>query len=273
MTKYYVAFFLLAIVSNVCAQESDSRLLKGKVTANADDLDGIYVINKQTEQLSITERGGYFSIMAKEGDSLMFSSIQFEGKNVGVAAADFEQELFFVKLETMVHQLNEVTIVKYDHINAVAMGIISKPAKKYTPAERKLRTAGDFKTKDLIGIVAGGMEADPILNALSGRTAMLKKEVEVEKKEFMISMLEDMFDEKYVIEKLKIPLLYVKGFRYYVVENDKFVNILKTANVFLRDFQHACIISILKLDFQASQKPLVHFHFQFLFKLGCPTGY
>ena len=61
------------------------------------------------------------------------------------------------------------------------MGIISPFTKHYTPAQRKLYTA-----------TSGGgiVPVDPILNWLSGRTAMLKKEVEVEKKETLMDKIE-----------------------------------------------------------------------------------
>jgi hypothetical protein len=43
------------------------------------------------------------------------------------------------------NQLDEVVIRRYNNINAVSLGIIPANQKSYTPAERKLRTAGDFK--------------------------------------------------------------------------------------------------------------------------------
>ena len=66
---------------------------------------------------------------------------------------------------------------------------------------------------------------------------MLKKELEVEKKENWMEKLEDLYDEHYLNEKLKIPAAYIKGFLYYIVENEHFVNSLsakdKTMNQLL----------------------------------------
>ncbi|MBC8645511.1 hypothetical protein H9W95_20340 [Flavobacterium lindanitolerans] len=126
-------FFFIAVSPSVLSQVSERKNLKGKVMASASNLDGIYVLNLSSEKETVTKEGGYFSIQAKEGDSLMFSSIQFKGKIVEVSQADFEKELFFVKLETMVNQLDEVTVVQYKNINAYDLGIIPKPAKVYTP--------------------------------------------------------------------------------------------------------------------------------------------
>ena len=59
---------------------------------------------------------------------------------------------------------------------------------------------------------------------------MLKKELEVEKKEAYLVMLDEMFDLDQYVGKFQIPLLYVKGFQYYAVDNDKFTKILDQKN-------------------------------------------
>ena len=103
--------------------------------------------------------------------------------------------------------------------------------KKYTAAERKLQTATALNPTASAGTMAGGsISADPLLNFFSGRTAMLKKEVAVEKKEFFMKLLENMFSLDHFIDRLKIPADYVKGFEYYAIENDKFTAILNSKN-------------------------------------------
>ena len=103
------------------------------------------------------------------------------------------------------------------------LGIVSKEQKTYTPAERKVRTA----TTGLL---------DPLLNKISGRTEMLKKEVVVEKNEKALVRLEYLFEENYFVEKLKIPQEYVKGFQYYAVETVDLQNALKAKNKTLAKF-------------------------------------
>jgi hypothetical protein len=103
--------------------------------------------------------------------------------------------------------------------------------KTYTEAERKLHTATALNaTASATGMVGGSISADPLLNFFSGRTAMLKKEVAVEKKEFFMKLLEHMFSLDHFVDRLKIPLEYVKGFEYYAVENEKFTVILNSKN-------------------------------------------
>jgi len=108
------------------------------------------------------------------------------------------------------------------------LGIIPKAQKSYTQAERRLTTAGSGHLNP--------MGLDPILNLFSGRTAMLKKELEVETKEFLLLQLDNVYDKEFFVKNLKIPEENVKGFQYYIVENTSFVSILKSKNKSMTTF-------------------------------------
>ncbi|TDE54179.1 hypothetical protein [Flavobacterium sp. GT3P67] len=230
-----VYLYLAFVATNVVAQETSRIKLKGKVTSDVSVLEGIYVINLKSEQALVTDKEGNFSILAKVGDTLLFTEAQFKEVRIGLTQKDFEQEMLTIKMMPIVNQLREVIV--RNGINAVSMGIIPKGQKTYTPAERKLYTASNLNASANAGTMMGGsISADPLLNWISGRTKMLKKEVEVEKKESYLRQLENMFTIDYFVSKLKIPSEYVKGFEYYIVENERFVTILKSKNVTMTTF-------------------------------------
>lgn len=213
------------------SQTEERTAFNGRITANSTDLEGVYVINAQTEVMTTTNDLGAFSIAAKPGDEIVFSSIQFKENRVLLQQENFSDINFSVRLNVVMHQLQEVVIKNYNGINAVALGIIPGNQKTYTEAERKLHTATALNaTANAGGMAGGSVSADPLLNFLSGRTAMLKKELAVEKKEFFLKLLERMFTLEHFIDRLKIPAEYVKGFEYYAVENDKFTVILNSKN-------------------------------------------
>jgi hypothetical protein len=212
------------------------KKLNGKVTSTFSDLEGIYLINNRSKENTLTDYGGYFSIEAAVGDTLVFSSVQFKALKVAIKENDFNKELFFVKMDPIVRFLDEVRINEHKNINAVSLGIISPNTKHYTPAERKLRTAEELHWYSPLLIPLGGMSVDGMINSVSGRTAMLKKEVEVEKKETLIHKIENWFETKYFTQKLNIPEEYVKGFIYYLVEDAKFTQAMKSKNKTMATF-------------------------------------
>lgn len=211
------------------AQKSE---LKGKIMGSNIDLEGIYIINLNSNNATTSQSGGYFTIQARENDTLQFSAVHIKGRKVILKSSDVAADLFFVNLELASYNLNEV-VINQNNINAVSMGILSAPAKKYTPAERRLYTAtGGGNTYGLNTKVS----FDGILNSISGRTTMLKKEVAVERKEYTIRKLNEWFEDNFYIERLKIPADYIKGFQYYLAENPEFESAVKSKNKTLAVF-------------------------------------
>ncbi|UQD55080.1 carboxypeptidase-like regulatory domain-containing protein [Flavobacterium sp. K5-23] len=235
--SWYLKLFLILYAANTMAQAPEQTKLKGKIRARISDIEGVYVINKNTEAAVTTDKEGFFSITAVEGDTLLFSAIQYKVLKLVLTCGHFEKDFIIVNVEPAMNLLNEVIIRKYDNINAVSLGIIPKGQKSYTQAERLLKTANSLDASASVGGMAGGsVSADPLFNWISGRTAMLKKGVEVESKIRCIQKLEYMFDKNHFINKLGIPAIYVKGFEYFAVENDKFTKILNSGNKTVIEF-------------------------------------
>jgi hypothetical protein len=237
MNHFFKIVMLLLTVNLTTAQNTIVKTMKGKVVSESVDLEGIYIINLKTDDATATEKEGYFTLKVSVGDTLMFSAIQIKGKKIVVSKEDFDKELFLVKLVPMINRLDEVVVKQYKNINAVSLGIISPNTKHYTPAERKLKTASGVDVAgNTDGSMGGSVGLDPLFNWMSGRTSLLKKELEVERKETMLQKIENQFSTEYFVKKLKIPEEYVKGFWYYVVEDSRFVRAMNVKNKTMATF-------------------------------------
>lgn len=215
-----ICFIVFWCTTQLFGQTNIAVACHGKVNSDMSNLEGIYVINLNNENAAITDTKGYFSIKANVGDNLLFSSVQFKSVNKIISTEDLSN-LFFVNMHPIMNELREV-VVKRPSVSAESLGIIPYGQKKYTPAERKYAAASSGRLNP--------MGLDPLLNYFSGRTAMLKKELEVEKKEGYLVQLENLFDKNHYVNTLHIPSDYVKGFLYFAVENPKFTRVLKTKN-------------------------------------------
>ena len=226
MIKRLLPFFMF--FSLLGWAQSDT-IIKGKVVSTSSSLEGIHILNLNKGIGIATDDRGYFAIRVAIGDTLQFSAIHLIATKHIIEKDDFGENLLFVEMKSKLNELEEVTIVQYKNINAVSLGIIPKNQKTYTPAERKLKAASEMSIGTIISI-------DPLLNWISGRTRMLKKEVEEERKEFLIDRTADYYQKEYFTDVLKIPEDYVDGFLFYVVENSRFVTAMKDKNKTMATF-------------------------------------
>ncbi|MCL9769022.1 hypothetical protein NAT47_01185 [Flavobacterium sp. HXWNR69] len=226
----FLVFYPLIVLS-----QNDS-IVNGKVVSESSLLEGIHVINLSKRIPTTTESRGYFKIKVGISDTLQFSAVNLKATRYIVKETDFKSDLLLIKMESLITELEELAIIDYKNINAVSLGIVPANQKSYTPAERKLAAAEDFKWYSPLLIPFGGMSVDGLINSITGRKAMLKKEVLVERKEMLQAKTSDYFGRKYFVETLKIPYEYVDGFLFYIVDNDKYVDAMKNKNKIMANF-------------------------------------
>jgi hypothetical protein len=199
------------------AQQGAEKWVKGQIVSGGISLQGINVINTSSKINSVSDQYGNFSILAKEGDILSFSAVDYESLRKMINKQEFKLGSIVVNMTATSIELKEVIINEHSEISAENLGVIPRNQIKLTPAERKVYTATSTNT-------------DALLNYFSGRTKMLKKEVALEKKEILMVKLEYLFDDKYYIETLKIPEELIKGFQYYCIEDADFVSSIQSKN-------------------------------------------
>lgn len=208
---------LLIFVQISFGQKNNSKELLGRVMEESTPIEGVNIINNTTQVATISDSDGNFSITVREGEVLVFSAVNLDPLKRRITVEDLNSNLLTIKMTAKEVELKEVIVNENANITAENLGIIPHGQKKYTPAERKVYTANSTSV-------------DKLLNAMSGRTSMLKKEVKVEKKEALFRKLEYVFDENYYTERLKIPVDYIKGFQLFCIEDAEFAVSLDTKN-------------------------------------------
>ncbi|WP_447635084.1 carboxypeptidase-like regulatory domain-containing protein [Flavobacterium microcysteis] len=182
---------------------AQEKLIKGKITANGNNVEGINLVNLVNEKSAVTDSNGEFSILAKIDDLLVFSAVNMHYKRKIIEAEDFQKEVIVIEMEPKINQLDEVVITKFADITAYGLGIISFKPKVYTDAERRMRS----------GV---------------GSAAERKARVEGEKKLMLIERIGILYSDEYFIKVLKIDPDYVMAFKYYCSEQPDFMKIVNS---------------------------------------------
>ena len=218
---------LLLLTQLMQAQISNEKILIGKIFSGEAAVEKVNVLNATTNQTTTSNELGVFRIPAKIGDALVFSAVNLETKRKFIQEEDLLSEQLVIRMSESMIPLEEVKVNQYPNITAENLGIIPHGQKKYSPAERRVHEA----------TTGGGLvPLNPILNAISGRTTMLKKEVSAEKRERLLRQLDGWFEQEYYVNTLKIETDYIKGFHYFLIEDADFVRALKAKNKTLTQF-------------------------------------
>jgi hypothetical protein len=199
-------------------QTKEAKQISGKILAESTSVEAVNVINNTTQRTTVSDANGLFSIVVNEGDVLIFSAVNLESLRKKITKQDLLLDVVKVQMTAKSIDLKEVIINEHPEITAENIGVIPYGQKKYTPAERKLYTATS----------GGGI--DGLLNTISGRKAMLKKEIVVEHKEQLLVRIDYLFEEKYYVETLKIPVDYIRGFQYYCIDDVSLAAALRSKN-------------------------------------------
>ncbi len=105
-------FFLLTLIQFSFSQERE--LVQGKVIYRNIDVPAANVINNTSQISTITNDQGEFEIFAKEGDEIIFSSVQYIIRTVKVNAEILKNKRIIVQINQRVRELDEVVITPDD---------------------------------------------------------------------------------------------------------------------------------------------------------------
>ena len=195
---------------------AQEKLIKGKITANGNNVEGINLVNLVNEKSAVTDSNGEFFILAKVDDLLVFSAVNMHYKRKIIEAEDFQKEVLIIEMEPKINQLDEVEITRFVDITAYGLGIISFKPKVYTDAERRMRS----------GV---------------GSRAERKARLEGEKKLMLIERIGILYSDEYFIKVLKIDPDYVMAFKYYCSEQPDF---METVNSRIKDNIKLAVIEL-----------------------------
>ncbi|GAA3559841.1 carboxypeptidase-like regulatory domain-containing protein [Snuella lapsa] len=229
MTPIHPHIYITLILLLPCSAPifSQQVTITGKVEGK-DNVENIHVINKTSQNFTITNANGEFQIETKLQDTLLFSSIQHKTRSIIIDKSIIQFRALRVNLEEHVNELDEVIVGKtltgnllYDiknvdgkpPINFYDVGIPGYTGKPATQSERMLHEAGEFKPSMLLGLLGGSVPLNPIINGLSGRTKMLKNRVKLEEKEALMQRIKgrlsrDFFASNPLEEDLRMDFFY-----------------------------------------------------------------
>lgn len=234
MKRFLLVLGCLMAIS-VQAQDGPTKSLLGRVTSQGGDVAGVVVQNINSEQAVITDMDGNFSITVQQNDTLVFSAVQYQRKLLPITEVLYQTSFVMVPLDEFVNELKEVVVRPYDlsgdlnqdldklivekDVSAEALGLPNAHHKIPTQSERKLQeaSAGMYSLSQPLKV-----GINPIINAITGRTKMLKERVKLDGAYARTQRVQDFYVDSLFVVTLKIPMEKIDDFMYFCEVDEAF---------------------------------------------------
>ena len=223
-------FTLLCLVVVCSGYAQNQKLLRASVSGEDIQLSDISVQNLTKKTGGVTNSFGDFEILVSKGDTLRLTSVQIKPKVIVVDASIYAATRLRIPLEPFVNELDEVTVKPYglsralsgdlnrikvaDPLDAKSLGLPNANAPELTQSERLL-----YEATSGVGFIA----LNPLLNALTGRTKMLKNRIALEAKNTAIDRVVKRYEKPLFEDYLNLQPSQILRFLYFC-ESDSIYN-------------------------------------------------
>ncbi len=228
--------FGILLSCNLFSQEVH---LEGKIGTTEDiDIEGINIYNLTTSKGTVTNAEGEFRMLVSLNDSLSISAVHIQDKKIVIGNDQIKTKKIIINLSEKMNELSTVTI------HRPLTGYIGSDA-NIIPVQAVLTaTSIGLPNADLPQLsktrrqlyAANSGPVDMLINALSGRTKMIKKRLELEKIHVLTLALLDKFPETYFTDALKIDKLQVYSFIFFCEDDPDYKIVMKQNSMEIIEF-------------------------------------
>jgi hypothetical protein len=223
MKSSFFLTFLLIFSTHLFSQESIT--LKGKILADSIEAP-IHIINISAEKGTLTEASGEFAVEVRENDLLLFSSVQFQKKEILVTSQILSSGVLEIKLqkdlteldEVRLHQLSGNLAKDIDGIKTFdprIIGFALSDKKPLSIEERKL--AALSSPSDPVGLIYG---------AISGENKILKKAIENNKLRTLVYKAKELMPDEFYTKTLLLEENKIMDFLYFCSRKPNFKELI-----------------------------------------------
>lgn len=235
-SKFLCCFFLIFIQG--FAQTGSDKKIEGKVYSADGDVAATHVLNISSSKAVITDSNGFFAINVKLNDTLVFSAVQFKKKQIVIKQEMLDSRFLSVPLEDELTELDEVVVTPYNLSGDIAKDLLTlQIGPVITASSLGLPNANVYvptkSERELYEATSGGglLPVTPILNAISGRTKMLKERVARNKLYDRTERVRQFYTDSLYSAELSIPQTKIDDFLYFCEIDTEFQSLVDAHDI------------------------------------------
>lgn len=254
--RFRPALFLLLFPVMMFAQDVDRLVVQGRISAPVgEDVEGINIYNISSQEGTVTDKEGDFTIAVGINDRVQITALQFQSFTVIVDEGVMDVRSMNIYLNPAVNQLEEVIVRPYDlsgnivaDVRRIQTSVISPDWDlSYSTLEFDYQFSPDAQTgvqgnaaEQALGFtnVREGANVLGLVGLLFPKKKRSEKQV-VTDKEVITTSLRQRYSNAYITRTFGIPEDKVNDFIYFTEDNGIDKSLLSSENeIELLEFLH-----------------------------------
>jgi hypothetical protein len=233
--KKLTILFLLLFLSKINAQNFSGTLFMRDKSSFY--LNQIYVTNLNEQRTYLTNFNGEFSIPAKVGDVIRFTSIISERKDITITKQLLEYTNNLIELEVAYKEIQEVVLSRFKPTGNLRKDVRSLDSKKSSLEIAKIvnlpapKGDGTPPVIPVASLANGGfnLSLESLYDVISGQSKKKQRLQEYEKMAVAIKNIKAYLGDDYFV-RLKVPSNLVDNFLQFVYSSDNIGIYLQVSN-------------------------------------------
>ncbi len=227
MIKNLLALLFVCQITFSFAQDDDRVLLRGEVIYKNISVANEYVINSTTEEATVTNKNGEFSIEVKIGDELVFTAVNYQYKMVKITPEILANNRLVVSVDEKITELDEVVVTPEDQERYLK--VKNEEFKEY---EYEVDRGTEVENIALSRAERGMTDGINFVNIFRAIFKSKDKTEEEGPKLLVSDVLRQVYDDQFFVTDLQIPQDKINTFLLYCDERMPTRTLLKKENEF-----------------------------------------
>lgn len=234
--KKFTGFMLLFFAT--CFQ---AQIFNGEILINDYSnfyLNQVFVTNLNTHKTVLSNIYGSFSIEAKTGDVIRFTSIVTDRKDFVISDKNFQNSNNIIELKVAYHDIEEVVITNFKPSGNLRKDLAHLKTSNKKEQIRKAvglplpKGDGTSPENQIAALKDGGLtfSVEAIYDALSGERKKKERLYAYEKMKISIANIKSYYGVEY-FTNLRIPVNLIDNFLQFVYSSDNLIQYLDNKNM------------------------------------------
>ncbi|SDS60387.1 hypothetical protein [Gramella sp. MAR_2010_147] len=219
-------FFIMLLMVVFDASSQEVRLLEGEILSDSISPSNIHIVNLDLENGTTSDSSGKFQIYAAKGDRILFSSVQFENREILITQKMYNSGYIVFTLIPARNELDEIQLDDISLSGRLSEDITRMPKSNYEKLgwsfPKPRRTSLELTSHSAYN----GGNITTLINSINGTFKSLEKSEKNNQTSILVNKGLNLVGKSFFINHLEIDEDEIINFLFFCSEDARYKELL-----------------------------------------------